>query len=467
MLSPKESDLNTIALTHSPIISRYRSKTATSALRYRDAASIFPSGVTHDARYVLPHPLYVARAQGGRKWDVDGNEYVDYQGGHGALILGHRHPQVMDAVAEQLAKGTHYGASSELEIRWGELVKLLIPSAERVRFTSSGTEATMMALRLARAHTGLTKLIRFRGHFHGWNDHMAFGYTDHFDGTPSAGVVPALAEEVLLADPNDIDGVRALLEQRDDIAAMIIEPTGSTFGQVPVAPSFLKALRDMTRERRIVLIFDEVVSGFRVAPGGAQAHFGVTPDLTTLAKILAGGLPGGAVVGRRDILDILDHERASAAGRERIQHPGTFNANPLSAAAGCATLEIIMDTDACARASDYAERLRNALNVVFAEERVAWAAYGTFSGFHLFTNPGHIDIDPLTFDPSRYDYSVLKSKKGSALATKLRLAMRINGVDLSGWPGGPTSAVHDDRDFEQTVDAARQSVRLLRQEGEL
>jgi glutamate-1-semialdehyde 2,1-aminomutase len=452
--------------TNSPIIAAYRARTPASAAHYRNAASLFPSGVTHDARYLLPHPIYVTRAERGRKWDADGNAYVDYQGGHGALILGHRRPEVIDAVTAQLSRGTHYGAAHELELRWAELVKELIPSAERVRFTSSGTEATMMALRLARAFTGRTKLIRFRGHFHGWNDNMAFGYSDHFDGTPSAGVLPAVAENVLLADPGDLGSVRALFDEHE-IAAVILEPTGSTFGQVPIEPSFLTKLRELTRERGAVLIFDEVVSGFRVSPGGAQAHFGILPDLTTLAKILAGGLPGGAVAGRKDILDALDHERTTAAGRDRIQHPGTFNANPVSAAAGCATLEIIRDTDACRRANDYAVRLRAELNRMLAEEDVPWAVYGTFSGFHIFTNAAKLDIDPKTFDAAKHDYATLKGKRGTSLATKLRLAMRVNGVDLSGWPGGPVSAAHDEADFDVTLNAFRKSIRMLKEEGEI
>ncbi|MBA3516385.1 MAG: aminotransferase class III-fold pyridoxal phosphate-dependent enzyme [Rhizobiales bacterium] len=452
--------------SNSHIIAAYRGRTAGSAELYRKAASVFPSGITHDARYLLPHPIYVARAQAGRKWDVDGNDYVDYQGGHGALLLGHLHPEVMAAVAEQLSRGTHYGAASELELRWGQLIQELIPSAERVRFTSSGTEATMMALRLARAFTGRGKLVRFRGHFHGWNDNMAFGYSDHFDGTPSAGVLPAVAENVLLANPGDVEGVRALLDEHD-VAAVILEPTGSTFGQVPLEASFLASLRTITRDAGVVLIFDEVVSGFRVSPGGVQAHCGVVPDLTTLAKILAGGLPGGAVAGRRDILDAIDHQRTAASGRERIQHPGTFNANPVSAAAGIATLEIIRDTDACRRANDYAARLRSELNNVLVDEGVQWAVYGTFSGFHIFTNAPKLDVDPLSFDASKLDYATLKGTKGAAVPTKLRLAMRVNGVDLSGWPGGPVSAVHDEDDFERTVDAFRGSLRMLKAEGEI
>ncbi len=456
------------SLTNSKIVAAYREKTPTSEERHNKALDIFPSAVTHDSRFIKPYNLYCDRARGSRKWDLDGNEYVDYHGGHGALLLGHSHPEVMAVVKEQLDNGTHLGASTDLEIRWGEMVQEMVPSGERVRFTSSGTEATMMAVRLARAYTGRTKLIRFRGHFHGWHDHVAFGVTNHFDGTPTPGVLEDIAHEVLLADPNDTDGVKTLLEGHDDVAAMILEPTGSTFGQVPIAPAFLEALRKMSKEHGVVLIFDEVVTGFRCAPGGAQEALGVTPDLTTLAKILSGGLPGGAVAGRKDILDGLDHYRAETTGREKVGHQGTYNANPATAAAGVKTLEIIRDTDACERANALGQTMRDEINQVIEEEGLPWASYGTFAGFHIFANEyGFDDVGPRTFDPSKYDYTQLKAKRGSDTLTKLRLAMRVHGVDLSGWPGGPTSAVHTDEDVNLTLEAFRKSVRMLKDEGEI
>ena len=281
--------------THSPIIDAYRRHTSKSAGLYERAQHVFPSGVTHDGRFLEPYPIYVERAAGSRKWDVDGNEYVDYAGGHGALLLGHNHPTVIDAIARQLPRGTHYGSGHELEIRWGELVQQLIPSAELVRFTNSGTEATLLALRLARAFTKRPKILRFAGHFHGWHDHMAFGVGSHFDGTPTPGVLTEVAENVVLAPPGDIDATRQILSGHDDIAAIILEPTGASWGQVPIAQSFIEALAELARAQGVLLIFDEVISGFRCSPGGAQAYYHVKPDLTTLAKILAGGLPGGAL----------------------------------------------------------------------------------------------------------------------------------------------------------------------------
>ena len=271
-----------------------------------------------------------------RKWDVDGNCYVDYFGGHGALLLGHCHPKVVEAVKQQMERSTHFGASHETEIAWAEWVMKLVPSAERVRFTSSGTEATLMAVRLARAFTGKSKLIRFKHHFHGWHDHMTSGYASHFDGSPTPGVLPGVAGGLVLAEQNDAEGLARLLEANDDIAAAILEPTGAHGAQLPIDPKFLTALRELTRQHGVLLIFDEVVTGFRVSPGGAQAEYGIRPDLTTLAKILAGGLPGGAVAGRKDILDLLDFQVTKACGPREDHASGHVQRQPaLGRGRGC------------------------------------------------------------------------------------------------------------------------------------
>ena len=216
-----------------------------------------------------------------------------------------------------------------------------------------------------------------------------------------------IADSVLLCDPNDTAQLTRIFEQHRDIAAAILEPTGANFGRMPILPEFLATLRTLTRETGTILIFDEVVTGFRCAPGGAQQALGITPDMTTMAKIVAGGLPGGAVGGRRDILDLLDFKRTKAAGIEKIDHPGTFNANPVSAAAGIATLEIIAGTDACARANAFGETLRRQMNEVLADEGVKWAVHGSYSGFYVFTNPDDADITPGTFDAAAFIPSML------------------------------------------------------------
>jgi glutamate-1-semialdehyde 2,1-aminomutase len=452
--------------TNSRIVAAYRQRTPGSADLSREAMSLLPSGIAHDSRHVDPYGIYVARALGPHKWDIDGNRYIDFFGGHGALILGHCHPKVVAAVSEALAEGTQFGASHPKEIGWARAIQRLVPSAERVRFTSSGTEATLMALRLARAFTGRSALLRFKGHFHGWHDHMTSGYANHFDGSPTPGVLAGVAEKSILVPPGDEAAVRAAFAANPDIAAVILEPTGSSFGQVPVSPEFLHFLRRVTEQHGALLIFDEVVTGFRVSSGGAQVAFGIRPDLSSFAKIVAGGMPGAAVAGRKDILDLLDFDAMAAAGREKIAHPGTFNANPVSAAAGITALGILAETDATDRASALAASLRAGINEVLEAERVPWAVYGTFSGFHLFMNPKGRDIRPTQFDPSACSMEELKSPPAH-LAGRLRLALLVQGIDCNGRLGGFLSATHTNSDVDETVAGWRAAIGMLRAENEL
>lgn len=450
--------------THSDIVDAYIRKTPASAKLAISARECFPSGVTHDSRYLKPHGLYVERGLGPHKWDVDGNRYIDYYGGHGALLLGHAHPEIVAATQEAYSQGTQFAAGTEREILWAEQIKKLVPCAERVRFTSSGTEATHLALRLARAFTGRSKVLRFRHHFHGWHDEMSTGHHSHYDGSPVIGVTEAVANNTVLLDPMDVEGAREVIAKEKDLAGVILEPLGEATGTVPVDTAFLALLRELTSEHGVMLIFDEVVTGFRVAPGGVQEATGITPDITTLAKIVAGGLPGGAVVGRKDIMDALDHEAAEKSGKEKIYHPGTFNANPVSAVAGTKMLELISSTQACAQASEMARRLRETLNTVLAEESVPWAAYGEYSVFQLFMNPEGKTIEPLGFDPKTVSPAELRAKPGD-LGRKLQLALLVHGVDTCGWPGGLVSATHTSQDIEATGVALRESVRMLKREG--
>src|SRR5215207_4794803 len=283
----------------------FRKQFTRSAELFERSRNAIAGGITHDSRNFAPFPIYVERADGSRKWDVDGNELLDHWMGHGALLLGHNHPQVTSAVAEQVHKGTHYGACHELEVVWAEQIGRMIPSTAWVRFTMSGTESTMLAMRDARAFTGREKIIRFAGHFHGWHDYAMDGYQPPFDTPTSTGIPPAVSASMLVAYPNNIESVRELLDAHPgEVAAVILEPGGGSNAILPTDVQFLRDLRALTSERGVVLIFDEVITGFRYSPGGAQQVYGITPDLTTLGKIVAGGLPGGAVVGRKDILGV-------------------------------------------------------------------------------------------------------------------------------------------------------------------
>lgn len=455
------------ALTNSKIETEYRARTRRSAELYAQACKAIPAGLTHDSRTLLPYPIYAARAAGPRKWDVDGNEYVDYFGGHGALLLGHAHPAVVEAVQAQVTQGTHWGSSHETEVRWAELVQRLIPSAERVRFTASGTEASHLALRLARAFKGKPKVVRFVGHFHGWHDQVAAGSMSHFDGSVPAGILPGLVEQTILLPTDDLAAATETLRSRDDIAAVILEGSGASWGQVPLPDGFLAGLRAITKERGVVLILDEVITGFRWSRGGAQARFGVIPDLTVLAKIVAGGLPGGAVAGRAEIMDQLDASAAKAAKREKIGHQGTFNANPLCAAAAVATLSIVEREDVCARAEATAATIRDGMREILSDEDVAWGVYGDASAFLVFQNPQGLDIDPKTFDPLRHGFKELKAVRDANLSHRLRIAMLSNGVDIMGAPGGLVSAVHGPQEVAQTLEAFRESVRWMKAEGDI
>ncbi|MCH2629206.1 MAG: aminotransferase class III-fold pyridoxal phosphate-dependent enzyme [Nisaea sp.] len=453
-------------ISNSQIIGAYREKTPGSEKLSMEANDVLPSGIAHDSRYLKPYALYIDKAQGPHKWDVDGNRYVDYFGGHGALLLGHCHPEVTKAVQNALAAGTQFGANHPKEVEWANQVIKMVPSVERVRFTSSGTEATLMALRLARSFTGKTKFIRFKTHFHGWHDHMTTGYANHFDGTATTGVLDNIANNVVLVSPQDISEIQEVIANDDDIAAVIVEPTGSSFGMVPMGEEFLSSVREMTAANGILLVFDEVVTGFRCSPGGAQEAYGITPDLTTMAKILAGGLPGGAVGGRKEILEELDFEKTAERGREKIQHPGTFNANPVSATAGITALKIIEKTDACKTANESAAWLRSRFNEILEDRNVPWAAYGTFSGVHIFMNKSGMSLKPSSFDAASVSYTELKNKDPQVV-TKLRLAMAINGVDFNNSPGAQLSVTHTKEDLEFTADAFSEALDMLRRDGEV
>ncbi len=444
-------------LPETDIVAAYCDKTKGSKALAKTAAECFPSGVTHDSRYLQPHGLYVDHAAGPHKWDVDGNRYIDYYGGHGALLLGHNRAEVKAAIDEAMMKGTHFGAGHPAEIAWAGLVKKLVPCAERVRFTSSGTEANSMAVRLARGFTGRSKVLRFRGQFHGWQDEASIGYANHFDGTSTLGVPPSAAGNIVLSEVNDLPALRRILETDDDIAVIMVEAMGAMTGKVPLEPGFHHGLRELCDSFGCVLLFDEVVTGFRVSPGGMQAHTGVTPDLTSLAKILAGGLPGGAVVGRKDILDQLDFKVTADAKREKIHHPGTFNANPVSAAAGAETLRIIGSSPMCEQANAQAEDLRNGLNKVLKKKNVEWTAYGSSSVVHLCLHAGQDQFDPLSMDRTGLQ------NKDPELVRQLRLAMLINGVDLAPTPGAVVSAAHTSNDVEDTCRAFSDSLQALKQ----
>ncbi len=443
------------------LVERYTAAFPGSKKRFETALAVFPTGVTHDTRMMQPFPIYIDRAKGSKKWDVDGHELIDFYVGHGALLLGHSPADVVAAVQEQMAKGTHYGSCHDLEIDWGRLVKSQVPSAERVRFTGSGTEATLMALRLSRLHTGQPKFLKFQGHFHGWHDYVVISSEPPYDSATVPGVPEGVSANCVAVPPNDLDQVESTLRKDEQIGAVILEPTGGHWGAVPIRGDFLRGLRDICTRLCRVLIFDEVITGFRVAPGGAQAYYGVTPDLTSLAKILAGGLPGGCLAGRAEIMAYLEPR----PGKPKMKHPGTYNANPLSAAAGVAALTRVATGEPCRRANDAARDLRNKLNAMFAAHRWPWAAYGDFSMVRVLPHflgprPSPETGDNTGFIPFLGDLNALDGPKDIKQVYAMRQGMLLNGVDWWG-TGGMTSCEHTTEDIDLTVHAMEATIGLM------
>ncbi len=435
---------------------RYRESHTKSEQLYEKSKTLFPDGVTHDARRMEPFPLYITHAQGPRKWDVDGNEFIDYFGGHGALILGHNHPEIVKAVNEQMTKGTQFAFNTELEMQWAEWITKLIPAAEKVRFHSSGTEATMMALRMARAYTGKTKIIKFVEHFHGWHDYVVAG------GAKGLGGIPQETLSTMIVLPSgDISLVEKTLQENDDIAGIIVEATGAHMGNIPIKASFLHELREVTKKYGVVFIMDEVVTGFRVSKGGAQVRFGVEPDLTTLAKIVGGGLPGGAVTGKADLINMI--EMRSEPGwndNRRVAHQGTFNANPLCAAAGSKALELVATTDVNAKADAAAQRFKNSMNDLLARMEIPGCATGLASMVQLRLGwPHECDHEICLVTEEE-----LHKAQNPKVTGALRLALLNEGVHTSSHTS-LFSCTHTDKDIDETVDIYERALTAVRKEG--
>jgi glutamate-1-semialdehyde 2,1-aminomutase len=328
------------------------------------ARQFMPGGVSSPVRAfkaVGGDPVVIAKGQGARIWDVDGNQYVDYVGSWGPLILGHAHPSVVEILQKAAARGTSYGATTELEVELARLICGAVPSIDQVRFVNSGTEAAMSALRLARAFTGRNKILKFEGCYHGHSDGLLAkaGSGVATLGLPdSAGVPPSYTSETLVVPFNDCDAVTRMFDQHGaDIAAVIVEPVPANMGLVPPRDNFLQFLRETTQRAGALLIFDEVITGFRLAYGGAQLYYGVVPDLTCLGKVIGGGLPVGAYGGRADVMALI-------APSGPVYQAGTLSGNPMAMAAGIVTLKLLA-SDGVYRALDQlgatlAESLRGA-----------------------------------------------------------------------------------------------------------
>ncbi len=357
---------------------------------FAQAQQFIPGGVNSPVRSfraVSGTPPFIARGQGSRVWDVDGNEYIDYLGSWGPLVLGHAPPAVVDALQAAAANGSSFGAPVEQEVELARLICAALPSVDSVRLVSSGTESCMSAIRLARAYTGRSKIIKFAGCYHGHADGLLVkagsGAMTH--GIPtSAGVPEAYAAETLVADYNDLASVESCFAAWPDaIAGVIVEPVAGNMGVVPPAPGFLEGLRRLTAANDSLLIFDEVITGFRVAYGGAQVRYGVTPDITCLGKIIGGGLPVGAYGGRREIMELV-------APLGPMYQAGTLSGNPLAVTAGLTTLTALQQPGVYDQLETRAARLAAGLTQAFAQAQIPATLNRVGSMLTGFFNPGPV-----------------------------------------------------------------------------
>lgn len=364
----------------------YVSKTPKSRALYERARKVLPAGVSYSIRFFEPYPFYTARAKGSKLYDVDGNEYIDFWLGHTALILGHSPLAVVRTVREQLANGTHYGTEHELELALAEQIAKMIPSVEMVRFTNSGTEANMYAVRLARAYTGRSKIAKFEGGWHGGYDALHKAVKPPYDLPESAGLTQGALQDTLVLPFNNLEGVRERLKGvEDQVAGIIIEPVLGAGGTIPAEKDFLKGLREFCDQHGMLLIVDEVITGFRLAPGCVQQYFGVKPDITVLGKILGGGFPVGAFCGPAEIMELLDHTRYQRP--QASFHGGTFTANPITMIASLTTLKMLEDGRLINKLNRLGDKIREELTEIFEEEDVDVQVTGTGSLFCVhFTN---------------------------------------------------------------------------------
>jgi glutamate-1-semialdehyde 2,1-aminomutase len=431
---------------------------------YGRARQLLAGGVGHDLRHNPVAPMYADRALGSRKWDVDGNEYIDYGMGNAALLVGHAHPAVLDAVREVIGQGLHFGSDHPAMLEWAQLIHDLVPSAEKIRFTSSGSEAAMLALRLARAFTGREQVLRLEGHFNGWHDAVGVGAAPPFQTPVSLGI-PRDTVRLIVVVPADLERVEAELRDNHDIAALMIEPSGGSWGTVPLTLEFNRGLRALTEQYGVPLIYDEVITGFRYSPGGYQGLAGITPDLSVLGKVVTGGLPGAVVAGRAEIMSLFEYTgdpRHDRAGR--VSHLGTFNANPLSTAAGIANLKLVADGRVQAEADRLADVLRRGMDRVLEDLGAAGYVYGDSSVFHVYLEAGPGSGAKSRAALHTLDAARLKGIPGRVVSAFQR-NLQIRGLDLLSYTGGVTSSAHTQADIEQSLGAFEETMRTLVSEG--
>lgn len=412
---------------------------------YTKAQSLIPGGVNSPVRAfksVNSTPLFISKASGSKIWDVDGNKFIDYVMSWGPLILGHSHPEVISAVKGILKNGTSYGAPTEIEVKMAELINKMMPTVELVRMVNSGTEATMSAIRLARAYTGRKKIIKFEGCYHGHADSFLVkaGSGATTLGIPSSpGVPDEIASLTLNARYNDVKSVEKLIEEnKNEIACIIVEPVAGNMGVVPPKDGFLEKLRQICDRENILLVFDEVITGFRLAPGGAQEYFGVKADLTTLGKIIGGGFPVGAYGGKKEIMELV-------APSGPVYQAGTLSGNPIAMTAGYTTLKILYENRKTfyKRLESKARTLAESFKEIADKNGVKVQINQIGSMLTVFFNDGEV-----------YDYDSALRSDTRKFARFFNLMLE-NGIYLppSQFEAMFLSSAHTDEDIEKTIDA--------------
>jgi glutamate-1-semialdehyde 2,1-aminomutase len=411
---------------------------------FEKSQTVIPGGVNSPVRAfrsVGGTPLFVSRGEGACVWDADGRRYLDYVGSWGPLVLGHAHPQVVEAVREAASRGLSFGAPTEAELEMAELITRLLPSMQQVRLVNSGTEATMSAIRLARGFTGRAKIVKFEGCYHGHADSLLVkaGSGSLTFGQPSSAGVPAeIATRTLVLDYNDAGMLeRAFRAQGDEIAAVIVEPVAGNMNLVKPRPEFLRALRDLCTKHGAVLIFDEVMTGFRVGLQGAQGLYRITPDLTTLGKVIGGGMPVGAFGGRRDIMQCI-------APLGPVYQAGTLSGNPVAVAAGLATLKIVQVPGFFDRLASAAATLVQGLQKAGRDAGFVFSAQSVGGMFGMYFRAA-----------SPESYAQVMECDTNAF-NRFFHAMLVQGVYLapSAFEAGFISAAHGDAEISTTIDAA-------------
>ncbi len=403
------------------------------------ARHAIPYGVNSPVRHYDPYPFFAERAEGCRMWDADGHTLIDVCNGYGALLLGHRHPDILGAVTEQMGRGTLYCAPTSMEVEVSELIRGNYPSMEMSRMVNTGGEATMTAVRLARGYTGRDKIVMFAGGYHGAHDAVLVRSGSGSASMPaSAGSPPGMADHTIVLPYNDTEGFSGMMESRDDIAGVIMEPVMANMGLIPPRKGFLEGVRHTTRQRDVVLIFDEVVTGFRMSPGGAQSYYGVRPDLTTLAKALGCGFAAAAVGGRRDIMECL-------APGGTVYQASTFAGNPVAAAAAAASIHTIngMAGSLYPRLERQCGRLAGAVRDAAADHNIPCAVHHTSSMMQVFFTDGVV-----------HDYDTAKRADAHTFS-RLFAGLLERGVFVapSQFETAFLSAAHTDQDIDMVARA--------------